>query len=201
MCGPASFVAGGAALAVAAAVMAVGDDARYSRLLPWKKDRFARVLALSYTDLGANGRGATEVRAVGGDSCLVGPTVGFDVDDSYAFDIDERVELTLDYVPDLTTAEAIVVLFDKNGGDGRGSVEIAPQRVGPRARATVQLDRARLAGQGAQGVDLAINGRQGAIGLSTSEGDGSLGDLLARSPRLTPVCGHRTWLLQPRWSL
>ena len=155
-----------AAAALAIATFAPeGDDARYSSLLAWKKDRFSRVLALGYTDLGANGRGATEIRFVGGEACLVGPTVGFDVDNAYAFDIDERVEVTISYVPELTTAQAIVVLFDKSGGDGRGAVEIVPERVGTRARATVVLDRARLAGQGAQGVDLALSGRQGLLGL------------------------------------
>lgn len=153
------------ALAALLAIAAGGDDARYSSPLAWPKDRFTKVLALGYTDLGMNGRGATEVRTVGGESCLVGPTVGFDVDDRYAFDIDETVRVTISYVPELTTAQALVVLFDKNGEDGRGSVEIVPERTGARVSATVDLPRARLAGQGAQGVDLAIAGRQGLFGL------------------------------------
>ena len=164
MLGRIAFVVGVALLAIGA-VAADGDDARYSSPLAWKKERFSRVLALGYTDLGANGRGVTEIRSLGGESCLVGPTVGFDVDDGYAFDIDERVDLTISYVPELTTAQAIVVLYDKNAGDPRGAVEIVPERVGTRARATIALDRGRLAGQGAQGVDLAITGRQGVIGL------------------------------------
>ena len=147
------------------AVAAYGDDARYSRPLQWKKERFSRVLALGYTDLGANGRGATEIRDLGGARCLVGPAIGFDVDNAYAFDVDERVEVAFSYVPEFTKAEAILVLFDKNGGDGRGLVEVVPERAGATASATVQLERARLAGQGAQGVDLAIIGRQGPVGL------------------------------------
>lgn len=147
------------------AVAADGDDARYSRPLQWKKERFSRVLALGYTDLGANGRGATEIRNLGGTPCLVGPAIGFDVDNAYAFDVDERVEIAFSYIPEFTKAEAILVLFDKNGGDGRGLVEVVPERVGATASATVQLERARLAGQGAQGVDLAIVGRQGSVGL------------------------------------
>jgi hypothetical protein len=164
-------MAGRIALALAAALVALvavaadGDDARYSSPLAWKKDHFSRVLALGYTDLGMNGRGATEIRTVGGESCLVGPTIGFDVDNAYAFDVDETVDLTLSYVPDLTTAQAIVVLFDKNGGDGRGAVEVVPERTGARMRASVALGRARLAGQGAHGVDVAVSGRQGLVGL------------------------------------
>jgi hypothetical protein len=159
-----AVVAAGLGLGIAAAI-AGGDDARYSAPLAWKKDHIARVLALGYTDLGMNGRGATELRTVGGQSCLVGPTVGFDVDDRFGFDIDETVTLTISYLPELTTAQALVVLYDKNGGDGRGSVEIVPERGGAAARATITLPRARLAGQGAQSVDLAIAGRQGTFGL------------------------------------
>ena len=48
------------------AVVADGDDARYSSLLTWKTQHVTRVLALGYTELGMNGRGATEVRTVGG---------------------------------------------------------------------------------------------------------------------------------------
>jgi hypothetical protein len=55
-----------AAMAVLAALAlaAAGDDARYSKPLSWKKAPFSRVLALGYTDLGANGRGGAEVKAV-----------------------------------------------------------------------------------------------------------------------------------------
>ena len=134
----------GLVLGIAAAI-ASGDDARYSAPLAWKKDHVARVLALGYTDLGMNGRGATELRNVAGQSCLVGPTVGFDVDDRYGFDVDEDVTVTISYVPELTTAQALVVLYDKNGGDGRGAVEIVPERGSAAARATVTLPRARLA--------------------------------------------------------
>jgi hypothetical protein len=155
-----------AASAIATIVAgAAGDDARFSRPLAWKKDRFSRVLAVGYTDLGLNGRGDTEVRTIAGQSCLVGPAIGFDVDDGYARDVDEPVELAITYVPELTTAQAIAVLFDRNGGDGRGGVDITPERSGATARATVRLDRARFAGQGAQGIDLALVGRQGTLGI------------------------------------
>lgn len=160
----AGLLTAGAILGVVA-VVADGDDARYSSPLAWKTEHVARVLALGYTELGLNGRGATEVRTVGGRPCLVGPTVGFDVDDAYGFDVDEAVTLTVTYVPELTTAQAMAVLYDRNGGDGRGSVDIAPERTGQTARATVTLPRARLAGQGAQGVDIAIAGRQGTFAI------------------------------------
>jgi hypothetical protein len=170
------------AVLAAFALAAAGDDARYSKPLSWKKAPFSRVLALGYTDLGANGRGGAEVRAVGDRSCIVGTTVGFDVDAAYAFDIDEAVELSLLYAPELTTAQAVTVLFDKNGGDGRGSLEIVPERTGSSARATVRLDRARFAGQGAQGIDLALNARQGTLALCDIE--------VTRSGATKPAAAH-----------
>jgi len=165
MKGTVLFAAVGFAALAVVAISGAGDDARYSSPLPWKKDRVSRVFALGYTDLGTNGRGTSEVRTIGGQSCIVGPTIGIDVDNAYAFDIDEPVELTLTYLPELTTAQALVVLFDKNAGDGRGSMEVVPIRQGPAGRATLRLDRARFAGQGAQGTDLAIAGRQGVLAL------------------------------------
>ena len=41
--------------------------------------------------------------------------IGFDVDDSYAFDIDETVNLTLTYAPGVTTAP-FDVQWDQDGG-------------------------------------------------------------------------------------
>jgi len=153
--------------AIGAAILigASGDDARYSAPLPWKKPRLSRVFAVGYTDLGTNGRGTSEVKTINGQSCVVGPTLGFDIDDAYAFDIDEPVELALTYVPAQTTAQTLVVLFDKSGGDGRGSIDVTPERSGTTAGAKLRLDRARFAGQGAQGTDFAIAARQGTMAL------------------------------------
>ena len=156
-----AFSAVGAAIVIGAS----GDDARYSAPLPWKKPHLSRVFAVGYTDLGTNGRGSSEVRTLNGQPCVVGPTLGFDVDDAYAFDIDEPVELTLTYVPAQTTAQTLVVLFDKSGGDGRGSIEVTLERAGTTAEAKLRLDRARFAGQGAQGTDFAIAARQGTMAL------------------------------------
>lgn len=160
----------GIAALVAVAITASGNDARYSKPLPWKRDRISRVLALGYTELGTSqSRSTAEVRTIGARSCVVGNVVAFDVADTYAFDIDEAVDLTLTYLPNLTTAEALVVLFDKNGLDGRGSTEVTLERAGALGRSTLRLDRARFAGQGAQRTDLAVTGRRGVIALCDIE--------------------------------
>ena len=161
MHGRIAFVVGVALLAIVA-VAADGDDARYSSPLAWKKERFSRVLALGYTDLGANGRGVAEIRSLGGESCLVGPTVGFDVDNGYAFDIDERVDLTRSATcPSSPPRRPSSCSTTRTPGTLAARWKSCRERVGSRARATIALERARLAGQGAQGVDVAITGRQG----------------------------------------
>jgi hypothetical protein len=165
MTSPRWTLAAGVTVLAGVALAASGDDARFSAPLSWKKPHLSRVFAVGYTDLGTNGRGSSEVRTLNGQPCVVGPTLGFDVDDAYAFDIDEPVELTLTYLPAQTTAQTLLVLFDKSGGDGRGSIEVTPERAGTTAEAKLRLDRARFAGQGAQGTDFAIAARQGTMAL------------------------------------
>jgi hypothetical protein len=148
---------------------APGEDARYLDPLPWNKVHVNKVLGLGYTELGSDiggSRSHVDVRQLEGMTCLVGPTISFDVDDAYAFDIDEDVDLTLTYAPAQTAASALSVLFDRSGGDGRGSVEAATLRGASGLQtATVRLKRARFAGGGAQSTDFAVNGRGGAIAL------------------------------------
>ena len=138
-----------------------GSEARYVEELDWPQERFVRVLAAGRSELGVPGsRNPSETRTIGGRSCVVGPLVAFDVDDQYAFDIDEPVELTLTYAPELTTP--FVVGWDRNGGDGFAvTEEIEPIPGDAFREVTVTLDRARLAGQGIQGTDLAVGGRGG----------------------------------------
>ena len=138
-----------------------GSEARYVEELDWPKEHFVRVLAAGRSELGVPGsRNPSEKRTVGGRSCVVGPLVAFDVDDQYAYDIDEPVELTLTYAPALTTP--FVVGWDRNGGDGFAVTEAIEPVPGDRFReVTITLDRARLAGRGIHGTDLAVGGRGG----------------------------------------
>ena len=87
--------------------------------------------------------------------------VGLDIDDGYAFDIDEPAELAITYVPERTTMSEIRVAWDQSGGEGRGSTRLEPESGAPFRTATMTLDRARLAGQGARGVDIALGNSRG----------------------------------------
>ena len=143
------------------AVEAHGSEARHVEVAPWQRDRFPRVLAVSRSELGTPGtRRTMEVREVDGRSCLVGALFALDVDDDYAFDIDEPVTLTLTYAAALTTP--FVVGWDRNGGEGFGVTdEHPPEEGGAFASTTLTLDRARFAGRGVRGTDVAVSARDG----------------------------------------
>src|SRR6266699_3345099 len=85
-------------------LIAHGRDARYVEAISWRKDHFSRVFAASRSELGlSGGKRKVEMKTVGDKSCAVGNLIAFDVDDTYAFDIDEPVDVTLTYAPELST--------------------------------------------------------------------------------------------------
>ena len=165
------FAAGAAAcwLTLSAPLGAHGSEARLVRELPWKKARIVRTLAVNRSELGLSGsKVPAEVRTVNGEACVVGSLVAFDVEDAFAFDVDEPVDATITYAAELTTPFAIA--WDRNGGDGYGvSTEVRPEPGTGLRRVTLRLDRARLAGQGILKTDLAVGARGGTIALCNLE--------------------------------
>ena len=138
-----------------------GTEARYVQEVDWPQPRIAHTYGLSYSELGIGAyRNEIETRTVDGRQCVEGGLIGFDVDDEYGFDVDEPVTLTLTYATAFTNP--FTVAWDRNGGDGLGRIEsIVPETDGPLRTVTLSLDRARLAGQGTRGVDIAVASREG----------------------------------------
>ena len=94
-----------------------GTEARRVVVLSWKRPHITRVLGANRSELGLNGSKAPEqMMTVAGQSCVFGDLFAFDVDDRYAFDIDEPVDVTVTYAPERT--QPFTVAWDKNGGDG-----------------------------------------------------------------------------------
>lgn len=145
-------------------LMAHGTEARRVVTLNWPKDRITRVLDVNRSELGLNGsKVAATLKTIGGRSCLYGDLFAFDIDDRYAFDIDEPVDVTVLYAPDIT--QPFSVAWDQNAGNGYGRSE--PVTPGPGAelrQVTIRMERVRFAGQGILGTDLAI-GARGAIAI------------------------------------
>ena len=141
-------------------VQAHGSEARYVREVDWTRPRIAHTYGLSYSELGLGAyRNEVETRTVGGRQCVAGGLIGFDVDDAYGFDIDEPVTLTLTYAPALTTP--FTVVWEQNGGNSLGRAEVQPEAGEELRSVTLTLDRARLAGHGTRGIDIAVGSRSG----------------------------------------
>ena len=145
-----------------------GSEARYVEVVPWTRPRIAQTYAMSYTELGIGAsRAQVHVRTIAGAPCVAGAVVGFDVDDRYAFDIDEPVAVTLTYAP--AYSKPFTIYWDANGGEGLGRASVNIEPGAPLRRVTVTLDRARFAGQGTRGVDLAVAAPGGALALCDIE--------------------------------
>ena len=142
------------------------QDARYIEPIPWEKEHFGRIIGLGYPELGLELDIAhAEMRTIESAPCVVSNIVSFDVNDEYAFNIDETVELTVTYAPAHTTASTFMILWEQNGGEGHGVVEVTLDPGTTFRQVTVDLERARLAGLGAQQTDLAIGARRGLVAL------------------------------------
>lgn len=136
-----------------------GTEARFVDVLNWKRDRVTRVFVTNESHLeGLKYRASfpAQAKMIEGKSCLIADLLGFDIDDRFAFDIDEPVKVTVTYA--VNYSAPFVVGWDKNGGTGQGLVEVdvQPDPATHFKSVTLTLDRARFAGQATQGADLAI---------------------------------------------
>jgi hypothetical protein len=139
-----------------------GTEGRYMEVLNWKQPNIARTFGSNRAHLDGlpNTSNPIQTQTIEGRSCVVGDLILFDVDNSYAFDIDEPVSLTLTIATEYTSP--FLIGWDMNGGTGQGILpEITPARGEKFQTIKVTLDRARLAGQGTQGGDFGIGTRSG----------------------------------------
>jgi hypothetical protein len=144
------------------------SDARYVEVVDWRKAHVARVFAADtahFSGMHADAGGfrtAIPVRTkeVNGRSCLLSQLLAFDVDDAYAFDVDETVTVTLTFATEYSSP--FHVAWDRSGGTGAGiSADVIPGAAAGFQTVAIPLERARLAGQGTQGADIAIGTSNG----------------------------------------
>jgi hypothetical protein len=139
-----------------------GTEGRYLEILNWKKPNVARTFGSNRAHLDgiSNTSNPVQARVIAGQGCVVGDLLLFDVDNTFAFDIDETVTLTLTYASDYSSP--FIVAWDRNGGTGQGrSEEIVPAPAAGMQKQKFVLERARFAGQATQGADIAIGTRSG----------------------------------------
>lgn len=140
----------------AAPAVAHGSEPRYVAPLEWEARHVRRVYALG-RGLGLRGKGEGAVVEVAGRRCVRGAVLAFDVDDAFAFDVDETVTLTLEV--EARGTPRLVVGYDANGSaEDRQVLEVTADAESPWGRVEVPLERARFAGRGPLGTDLALSG-------------------------------------------
>jgi hypothetical protein len=124
------------------------------RPVDWHTDQIVRTM----TAFGDGQKGtAGEVVTLDGKQCLEGRYFSFDVDDQYAFDIDEAVELVVEFYQH-PEAAVVEVGYEKNGeGESKLQIQVPGYNSGPRShKETVVLERARFANRGLLLTDFSI---------------------------------------------
>jgi hypothetical protein len=144
------------------AVHGHGTEGRYMEVLDWQKEHIARTFGSNRAHLDGmvNSSNPVQTQAIDGQRCVIGDLMLFDVDDGYAFDIDESVKLEITYATEYSSP--FLIAYDMNGGTGQGLLpEVTPNTAEKFGTVSVTLERARFAGQGTQGGDIAIGTRDG----------------------------------------
>jgi len=118
-----------------------------SQLMDWQTDQISRVVA----------EGNGQLSGLDGKKCLEGSSFLFDVDDRYAFDIDETVQVEVEFYRHAKAA-AVEVSYEKNGeAEAKIKDQIPAYKDGKRTyKATFPLERARFAGRGLFRTDFSI---------------------------------------------
>ena len=127
--------------------------ARGSHILDWHTNDISRVV--SFTPYGVAG----EVVDIGGRECLQGYQFFFDVLDNLVFDVDELIELVIEF--DLaSSAKSLRIDYDMNGGADAPVLFDLPDQNGSQVHIErIPLERARFAGRGDFGTDFRISAR------------------------------------------
>jgi len=133
------------------------------RLLEWQPDEnISRTLVMNIDFHGGDWfvvwRKPGRVEERDGRQCVVGPYFFFDVDDQFAFDIDETV--TLELLFDRSMTDGFNLSYDHTVNAATKEIRLDPAYEKRWETVTVQLDRARLANRKYEKTDFAI----GALG-------------------------------------
>ncbi len=140
--------------------------------IDWPMKNIARTLSAGYPDsLGLYAlprRGLPEVQGIDGHRCVVGSFLAFDIDDGFAFDIDEQVELELRV--DRNTTSTFLYSYDRNGdAEAVKQVVVPTDGNGRWHREVITLERARFANRGMAGSDIALVALGAQIPVSEDE--------------------------------
>lgn len=130
--------------------------------LDWHTDEISKVIStgMSFKNLGIGFvvGGGGEVVEIDGRRCLRGGLFNVDVRDELAFDVDETIQLEIEFEI-ATSPRSLTVAYDKNGAAG-GIIPVSlPEQSSERFHVEqISLERARFAGRGDFATDLMIAG-------------------------------------------
>ena len=131
--------------------------------LDWDVAHVNRVLSSGYGDsFGTEAwsrRGFPETLDIDGRRCLHGTYFLFDVDDTFAFDIDETV--TIEVLFERSRSRGFIFAYDQNGISENAQDYVFAQSNRKWHTQTVTLDRARFANRGESRTDFAITALDG----------------------------------------
>ena len=127
--------------------------------MTWKPKHIARVFSSGYGDSFGLETAAKEgfpvLETIDGRSCVDGSFFLFDVNDDYAFDVDEDIEMEILF--DRTRSNGFWFGYDRNAVAETATEIWFPQSEERWHREVVKLDRARFANRGQGGSDFAIS--------------------------------------------
>ncbi len=167
--------------------------------LDWQSDvNISRTLTMNIDFHGGDSfvtwRRAGRVEERDGHQCLVGPYFFFDVDDQFAFDIDETVSLELLF--DRSKTDGFNISYDYAINPRAKQLRFNPDYKERWERVTVQLERARFANRKYEKTDFAI-GALGAKHPQNKEVNGELAlcDIkITREQRQQPEAAQQGFL-------
>lgn len=159
------------------AVLAHSNHPLGKQQLEWQPDaNISRTLTMNIDFHGGDWfvawRAPGRVEQRDGHQCLVGPYFFFDVDDNFAFDIDETV--TLELLFDRSETDGFNLSYDHVVNPATKQVRFDPDYTERWQRVTVQLERARLANRKYEKTDFAI----GALGAKHPQPKNVNGELV-----------------------
>jgi hypothetical protein len=122
-----------------------------AQLMDWQTDQISRVVA------GGNGREIGQLVGLDGKKCLEGSSFSFDVDDRYAFDIDESVQVEVEFYRHAKAA-AVEMSYERNGeAEAKLKGQVPAYKDGERTyKTTFSLERARFANRAVFLTDFSI---------------------------------------------
>ncbi|BFM18431.1 hypothetical protein R50073_46140 [Maricurvus nonylphenolicus] len=132
--------------------------------IPWQRQHIAKVVTAGYPDshglASFTDRQAPELQEIEGQQCIKSNFLSLDIDDKFAFDIDEEIQIKL--LIDRKDSKYLFYAYDRAGKATAFETLSATEHSGNKPRLhwiDISLEQARFANRGMQGTDLSLTTR------------------------------------------